>query len=442
MDVSVENTGGLERRLRVQIPEDRVEGEVKDRLQNMARKVNVPGFRPGKAPVNVVRQRYGRQVREEVVGEIVRTSLQDAITKESLRPAGNPMIDELAAEPGGGVAFEAVFEIYPDVTVPAIEELKVAQPTCEVTEADVDHMVETLRKQRRIWEDVDRDAREGDRATVDFEGRCDGRPIKDGKAESVPVEIGANRMVPGFEEGLVGARAGADLSITATFPDDAPDVSLAGKVAEFDVHVRAVAEPRLPAVDEAFIRSFGVATGDLDSFRKEVRSNLERELRDARRTTVKKRVMDALLEKQALELPKSFVDAEIDRMISQRRVELTNQGVDPDSVSLDRSALETDARRRVALGLTLAEIIKQNELRADPELVRERIESIASTYDESDKVINWYYSNQERLQEIESAVLEDQLVVWILERAQVSDEEVTFDDLLNPGQTNPKDAHE
>ena len=440
MEVSVESGEGLNRRLKVAVPEDRIEGQVVDRVAEMARTVNMPGFRRGKVPPKVVRQRYGKQIRDEIVGELVRSTLQDAIVAENLRPASSPTIDELNADPGAGVAYQAVFEVYPEISVPSIEALKVERPLAEVADADIDKMIGTLREQRKEWNDVERAAEKTDRVMVDFSGECEGESITNGKAENVPVELSSSRMVEGFEEALIGAKAGEDRSFEVVFPESSQDERLAGKPVSFEVHVHAVQESALPEVDEAFIKSFGVEAGDDDGFRAEIRSNLSRELDDALRATTKKHVMDALLESGTLELPQALVDGEIERIAGQRRMELSYQGIDPEQIPFDSSTMEPEARRRVALGLLLSEIVKEAELRADPDTVRDRIESIASTYDESDKVVNFYYSNQERLQEIESAVLEDQVVAWILERADVSDAETTFDELLNPGQTTAEDG--
>ena len=440
MEVSVESTEGLERRLKIAIPEDRIEGQVSDRVAEMARTVNLPGFRRGKVPARVVRQRYGKQIRDEIVGEVVRSSLQDAILQENLRPASSPTIDELTADPGDGVAYQAVFEVYPEVSVPAISGLKIDKPLASVGDADVDKMIETLRNQRKTWKDVERAATAEDRVVVDFSGSCDGEPLGDSKSEEVPVELNAGRMLDGFEDGLVGASAGDDVTLELAFPDDVPDDKLAGKPVVFEVHVRSVQEVELPEVDDDFIKGFGVEEGGQEAFREEIRGNLTRELDDALRATTKQRVMDTLLESGTIELPAALIESEVERMSQQRRTELAYQGIDPEKIPLDTEAMEPEARRRVALGLLIAEIVQSNDIKPEPDTVRERIESIASTYDESDKVVNWYYSNQERLQEIESAVLEDQVVEWILERADVSESQTTFDEILNPGQTNSEDG--
>ncbi len=440
MEVSVESGEGLNRRLKVALPEEQIEGQVTDRVAQMARTVNMPGFRRGKVPTKVVRRRFGKQIRDEIVGELVRSTLQDAIVQENLRPASSPTIDELTADPGDGVAYQAVFEVYPDVSVPAVTGMKVERPLAEVADPDVDKMIETLREQRKTWEDVERAALTTDRMMVDFSGECEGESITNGKAEQVPVELSAGRMGESFEEKLVGASAGDDLNFEIVFPESSPDERIAGKPVSFEVHVHSVQESVLPVIDEEFIKGFGVEAGDDASFREEIRGNLTRELQDALRATTKKRVMDALLDSGSLEVPGALVDGEVERIAGQRRMELSQQGIDPEQIPFDRDALEPEARRRVALGLMLSEIVKDAELRADPDAVRDRIESIASTYDESDKVVNFYYSNQERLQEIESAVLEDQVVEWILERADVSDTETTFDELLNPAQTTAQDG--
>ncbi|MBS38795.1 MAG: trigger factor [Thiotrichales bacterium] len=435
MDVSVESADGLRRRLKVAIPEDRIEGQVTDRVAEMARKVNLPGFRRGKVPAKVVRQRYGKQIRDEIVGEVVRSSLQDAILQENLRPVSSPTIDELSADPGAGVAYQAVFEVYPEVSVPAISELKVERPSAEVADGDVDKMIDTLREQRKNWVDVERAAANDDRLMVDLTGTCDGENFTNGKAEDVPIELGSGRMVAGLEEGLIGVTAEEDRNIEVTFPEDFADEKLAGKAAHFDVHVKTVQVAELPEIDDEFMKGFGVEEGGMDAFRDEIRTNLGRELEEALRNTTKQRVMDALIDSGSLELPDALVEGEVGRITEQRRNELAYQGIDPEMVPFDSAAMEPEARRRVALGLLLGEIVKENEIRPDPDSVRERIETIASTYDESDKVVNYYYSNQERLQEVESAVLEDQVVEWILERAEVADDETTFDDIMNPGQT-------
>ncbi len=435
MQVTVETTQGLERRVKVQVPEDRVQGEVSKRLSNIAQSARLPGFRPGKAPMKVIAQRYGKQVREEVVGEIVQSSFQDAIVQERLRPAGSPTIDPLEWEAGTGVAYTAVFDVYPEVSLPPIESLQVARPSAAVGDEDVDRMIERLRHQRREWKAVERAAIRGDRVTIDFEGTCEGTARDDLKAEHFHVELGAGQVFKAFEEGLIGAEAGQDLSLDLHFPSDYGAGELAGKPVSFQVKVTAVEEPVLPQIDEAFAKTFGVEKGGVEQLKSEIRANMQRELDEGIRATTKQRVMEALLAGRDLELPDSLVKREVERSMAARRLELTHSGFDASQIELDAKDFEAASRRRVSLGLLVAELIKENDIKADPNEVRARIESIASTYEDPKEVVRWYYSEPSRLSDVESSVLEDTVVAWILERAKVVDEPTSFDELMNPGQT-------
>ena len=435
MQVTVETPTAVERRVRVEIPEARVTGEVDKRLSDLAQSVRMPGFRPGKVPVKVIRQRYGRQVREEVVGEIVQSSLGDAIAQEKLQPASAPTIDPLEFAPGQGVAYTATFDVFPPVNLPPLSSLEISRPVAEVEDADLDRMLETLRRQRITWEEVDRAAASGDRVVVDFEGTVDGEPIEQGRGDEVTIEIGAGRMIPGFEEGLIGGSADVELTLELTFPEDYPSEELAGRPSVFRVKVRKVEQSVLPELDEAFAESYGVVEGAMETFRCDVRGNMERELQDGLRALTKLRVMDALLAGERFEVPRSSVDKEIERAMNQRKLELTHSGLDPEQLGLEPSMFEEQASRRVSLGLLLGEVIKIHDIQVDTERVRERIETIASTYEDANEVISWYYSDRERLSEVESTVLEDQVVEWILERAEVSDDSTSFDEVLKPGQT-------
>jgi trigger factor len=435
MQVTVETTQGLERRVKVQVPEDQVQGEVSKRLSNIAQSARLPGFRPGKAPMKVIAQRYGKQVREEVVGEIVQSSFQDAIHQERLRPAGNPTIDPLEWESGSGVAYTAVFDVYPEVSLPPIESLKISRPEAEIADADLDRMLERLRKQRRTWNAVERAATRGDRVVIDFEGSCEGEARDDLKAEGYAVEIGAGQLFEAFEERLVGSEAGQELSLDLHFPSDFAAGPLAGKPVHFQVKVSTVEEPELPALDEAFAEGFGVKEGGIEQLRNEVRANMQRELDEGIRSVTKQRVMEALLAGRAIELPNSLVEREVERSMAARRMELAHSGYDAEQIELDKTHFEEPARRRVSLGLLIAELIKENGIKADPEEVRARIDGIASTYEDPQEVVRWYYSEPSRLSDVESSVLEDTVVAWILDRADVVTETTSFDELLNPGQT-------
>ena len=385
MDVTVETTGALERRLKIQIPEERVQGEVDKRLLDMARSARLPGFRPGKAPVKVIRQRFGRQIRSEVVGEMVQSSFHDALVQEELQPAGMPTIDPVEASPGNGVEYVAVFDVYPNISLPPIEALEVARPRAEVEERNVDNMIETLRHQRRTWEEVERAAQSHDRVIVDFQGTVDGEPLEQGGGTEVPVELDAGRMIVGFEAGLVGVNAGDERVLDLSFPESYQAPEVAGKPVTFTVNVHRVEQSVLPEIDDEFVASFGLEEGGIDGLRAEVRSNMVRELDDSLRNLTKQRVMDALLAGNTLDLPKALIDQEIERAYQQRVTELAHAGIGADQHGLEAAMFEDQARRRVTLGLLLAEIIKVNHLDADPERVRARIETIASTYEDPER---------------------------------------------------------
>ena len=435
MHITVETTQGLERKLKVEVPEDRVQGEVSKRLSSIAQSARLPGFRPGKAPMKVIAQRYGKKVREEVVGEIVQSSFQDAIVQERLRPAGSPTIDPLEWESGSGVAYTAVFDVYPEVSLPPIDSLAISRPTAEVGDGDVDKVIERLRHQRRTWTAVERAAASGDRVVIDFEGTCDGAARDDLKAEQFAVELGAGQVFEAFDKALAGAESGQELSLDLEFPSDYGAGELAGKPVHFEVKVKAVEEPSLPEIDEDFAKAFGVEEGGVEQLKSEVRANMQRELTEGLRTATKQRVMEALLAGRELELPDSLVKREVERSMAQRRLELSHSGFDASEIELDAGDFEPSARRRVSLGLLVAELIKENDIKADPEEVRARIESIASTYEDPQQVVRWYYSQPQHLSDIESTVLEDTVTAWILERATVTNVPASFDEIMNPGQT-------
>jgi len=435
MQVTVEDAPGSARKLRVEIPEDRVRGEVTRRLNSMAGNAQVPGFRPGKAPLKVLEKRYGEQIRSEVVGEMVKSSFYEAVLQEQLRPAGTPTIDPLEAEPGRGINYTAVFDVYPELETPSVESIEIIRPTAEVTEKDVDNMVETLRRQRREWQETARAATPTDRVVIDFQGLIEGEPLENGSGTQVPVELDRGRMIEGFEDGLVGMQAGEEKTLNLSFPDNHSATALAGKPVTFRVKAHRVEEPVLPAVDEDFAEGFGIREGGVDALRQEIRNNMQRELAEALRSATKRNVMDALLQGREITLPDSLVNEEIQRAMQQRKLELSHSGLNPETAGLEPGMFEEQARTRVALGLLLAEIIKSNNIKPDPERIRQRIESIASTYEDPNEVINWYYGDKDRLSDVEVTVLEDQVVEWILERAKVRDEPSSFDEILNPVQT-------
>ncbi|WP_303905433.1 trigger factor [Thiohalomonas denitrificans] len=432
MQVSVEATGGLERRMTVDLPEEQISREVDKRLQQMARTTRIKGFRPGKVPMKVVKSRYGSQVRQEVLGEMVQSSFYEAVARENLRPAGHPRIEPKEGdEDAEGFAYTAIFEVMPEVEPASLEGAEIEKVTAEVTDADVDRMLDTLRKQNAEWEKVDREAREGDRVVVDFKGTIDGESFQGGEGENVPVTLGSGRMISGFEEGLKGAKAGEERTLDLGFPDDYGYKEVAGKPVQFQVKIHAVEQPNLPEIDDEFAKRFGVESAE--ALKKEVRDNMERELEQSLKGRVKQQVMDKLVELNKVEIPRALIENESQALLEQMRQNMQvpqgKQGPD-----LSPSMFEEQAAKRVTLGLILAEIIKRNELKAESDQVRAAVEKIAASYEKPEEVLSWYFGDQRRLGEVESVVLEDRVVDWVLERAKVSEKSKGFDELMNPQQ--------
>ena len=430
MQVSVESTSGLERRLTVELPEEGVEREVGTRLDNLVRTARIPGFRPGKAPMKVVARRFGAAVRGEVVGELLRTSFADALASEELRPAGEPRIDSVEAAPGAGLKYTAVFEVFPDIRLTGLESIGVRRPTAEVKESDVDNMVETLRERRRDWREVTRGAGKGDRITFDVEGEVDGSPIEGGAGENRVVEVGAGQALPDLDRGLVGMEPLSTRDIEVSYPEDHPSPRLAGKTATMHVEARKVEEGVLPEVDADFIRSFGVESGELDDFRRDVRSNLERELEAATAAVTRDRLLDALVEKHPVDVPAALVAEEL------ARAGLGGGAAGEAPGDAAREAAEESVRRRLRQGLILAQLVSDHDLTPDPAAVRAEIERMAATYEEPAQVVSWFYSDPSRLRPVETRLVEHQAIEAALARVTVVDEPSGFDELMNPGQTN------
>lgn len=433
MDVTVEVTEGLERRMKVQVPAERVDAEVEDRLKNLRGRARIDGFRPGKVPLSVVRSKFGGQVRQEVLGEVLQSSFYEAVTQEKLRPVGGPKIEPQVMEPGKALEYTAVFEVYPEIEIGDIAAIAVKRPQVEVTDADIDKVIDRLRKQRTEWKPVERGAQEGDRLKLNFTGTVDGEEFTGGKGTDVPLVLGSGSFIPGFEEQLQGVSKGEQKTLNVTFPEEYHAKDLAGKAAQFAVEVLDVEEPELPEVDEAFVKTFQIADGSVESFRAEIRQNMERELADAVKARVKQQVMDGLLEVNTVDVPRALVEGEIDRLAAQTKEQMMMGQHQSKDLQLPRSMFEDQAERRVALGLLLAEISRKHDLKVDADRVRHTIERFASSYEQPDEVVKWYYANQEHLSNVESMVLEDQLVDWVLEQANISDEPMDFDALMSPG---------
>ena len=438
MQVSIETTSGLERRLTVGVPATRVDQEVDVRLQKAAKNVRIPGFRPGKVPMKVMRQRFGAGVRQEVLGEVMSQSFQEAVVQEQLRPAGQPSIEPRNLEAGKDLEYVATFEVFPDVETVEMSGFDVERPQAEVADEDIDNIIEVFRKQRGSWEVVERAAQQGDKVVIDYNGTRDGEPFDGGSAEGSDLELGSGRMIPGFEEGIVGMSAGDEKTLSLTFPEDYHSDELKGAAVEFKVKLNSVTELQLAALDEELFQSYGVEAGGEEQFRKEVGENMARELKNAVTAKVKQQVMDAVIEHHdSLEVPRSLIAQETDALRQQMMQQFGGAAGAPD---LDLKSLLPDdmfadnATRRVKLGLLLSEMISKFELTADADKVRETIEEMASTYEEPEEVINWYYSNQEQLASIESRVLEDQVVEKLLESANIVDKPCSYQEAIEQAQ--------
>lgn len=427
MQVSVESGDGLERRMRIDLPFERIQGEVDKRLQQMLRSARLPGFRPGKVPLGVLRQRYGEALQQEVFGDLVQSSFGEAVAQESLRPAGRPRIEPDIDREQQRFAYMAIFEVLPEFQLASLSGRVVKRPVAQVTEADLESMIERLRAQRKTWEAGEAPAERGDRVTVSYTGTLDGAPFEGGSGSGSQVELGSGRMIPGFEDALIGASPGETRSLDLQFPDGYPRQDLAGKPVHFEVRIDAIERSVLPMVDAAFVREFDVEDGDLDRFRADVRANMQRELDQRLKSRTKERVMNLLIETHAIEIPGALVQEEIRALRDQMRENLRGGRMElPDAL------FEDSARRRVTLGLIIAEIVKQNGIKADPARIRAAVEEMAATYQEPQEVIDYYYGDRQRLAPVESLVLEEQVIDWALGQVTVEDELLIFDQVTAP----------
>jgi len=436
MQVSVENTSALERRMTIAVPAERVETEVNKRLQQTARRAKVPGFRPGKVPMSVIRQRYEDAARQEAFGDLVQASFYESVVEQKLNPAGAPAVEPKSFEKGKDLEYVATFEVFPEFTVAGFDSIAVERLSAEVADADLDNMLEVLRKQNVRFEAADRAAQNEDQLNIDFVGKVDGEVFAGGSAKGTQLVLGSGRMIPGFEEGLVGAKAGEERVLNLTFPEDYQNLDLAGKAAEFTVTVNSVSEPKLPELTEEFFAQFGIKESGIDGFRSEVRKNMERELRQAIKTKVKNQVMDGLLAANPIEVPKALLENEVNRLRVQA-VQQFGGNIKPEQ--LPAELFEEQAKRRVVLGLIVAEVVKQNDLKPDEARVREMIQEMASAYQEPEQVVAWYYKNDQQLNEVRSVVLEEQVVDTVLQKATVTDKSVSYEEAIKPAQAPAAD---
>ncbi|MBM0105869.1 trigger factor [Steroidobacter sp. S1-65] len=429
MQVSVESTGALERRMEVQVPAERVEKAVDERLQRMSRTVRLKGFRPGKVPVKVVRQQFGQQVRQEVLGDVMQSTFNEAVVQEKLTPAGGPRIEPINLEQGSDLKYRAIFEVLPQIEVKGVESLSVERPAATVSTGDVDAMIQNLREQRPTYQVVEREARDTDRVTIDFEGTIDGTPFEGGKAENYAIDLGAGRMLADFEAGLRGAKAGDKKDIELTFPENYA-ANLAGKQAKFAITVHKVEERQLPELDDEFAKVYGVEEGGIERLRSEVQENMERELGEAIKARVKKQILDGLLAANPIELPKSMVDAQVRelQLDAARRMGARDASQVPPP-----EGFQDTARRRVALSLLIGEIIRTANIQVDQAQVQTRFEELAAQYPDQAQAMQQFRANPQFRRQMEAAVLEDQVIDWLTQRAQVSDKPSTFKEIMNFG---------
>ena len=431
MQVSVETTQGLERKMTVAVPSEKVDSAVNTRLQEAARNVKLNGFRKGKVPYKVIKSKFGAGVRQEVVGEMMSQSYYEAIDQESLKPAGQPNIDPKNLDEGQDLEFVATFQVYPEITLPNFSTIKAERLGAEISETDIDEMIETLRKQKQSWEVCDRAAASEDMVNIDYVGRRGGEDFEGGSAQGTNLVLGSERMIPGFESGIEGKSADDAFTLDLSFPEEYHNKELAGAEVAFEITLNSVSEQVMPVVDEEFYKSFGVEEGGNDAFREEVTNNMRRELKTASRNKLKNKIMDCLVEAVVAEIPDALVGGEIEQLRQQAMQQFGGgQNIDPNM--LPDELFKEQAARRVLLGLVLGEVIQQQELKADPTKVRESIEELASTYESPDEVINWYYGNQEQLATIESSVLEDQVFDYVIEQSAVSDKPVSYQEVIQP----------
>lgn len=430
MENNQETSSALERRIDMTVAVADIEKDVEARLKRMSRTVKMAGFRPGKVPMKIVAQTYGQQARSEAIGAAVEKAFGEKVREQELRIAGQPQIEPGEKAEEGMLSFTAVFEVYPEVQPGSLADKEIARSVFTVGDAEVDQTIEVLRKQRTQYEAADRAAAEGDRVMIDFTGRKDGEEFEGGKAEDFPFVIGAGSMLKDFEEAVKGMSAGDAKTFEMTFPEDYHAEALAGQTVEFDIKLKAVEAPVLPEIDSDFARALGVADGDVTKLRDEVRANLEREVKRRIQARVKEQVMDALIEVTPIEVPKALTESEAGLLAENARRDMEMRGMNMKDIPIQSSWFTEQAERRVKLGLIMAELVKANELFAKPEQVKGVIEDMAQSYEDPAELVRWYYSQPDRLSQVEAVVIEDNVVEWALGQAKTTDSPISFDELM------------
>ncbi|HSS46992.1 MAG TPA: trigger factor [Burkholderiales bacterium] len=431
MQANVENLGQLQRRLNMMVPLDKIDNEVENRLKRLARSVKLHGFRPGKVPFKIVVQQYGPQVLQEVLGDALQKSFSEAVREQNLRVAGYPKFEAKTAQAGGQqFEYTATFEVYPEVKVGEVNRAAITRPLVEIGDAQVEKTLEILRKQRAAYQTVGREARERDQVTIDFHGKIGEEDFPGGQGTNLATVLGDKRLLPDFEKKIAGMRANETKTFELTFPADYHGKEVAGKTAVFELVLKRVAEPKLPEVDAEFARSLGIADGDLEKLKREIRDNLQKEAGNRIQARIKDQAMQALLDGTQVDLPQSLVEMEVHRLMDNARRDLEARGVKTRDLQLPHDLFETQAKRRVALGLIISELAKLHDLHPKPEQVRARVDEHVQSYEHPEQVVKWYYSEPGRLNDVEALVLEDNVVAWVMNRTKVAEKAMSFDELM------------
>lgn len=432
MQVSIESSKGLERQVKVSIPAEKVDSEVLQRLQKATKTVSIKGFRKGKVPLKVVKQQYGKAVRQEVMGEVVNSSFYEAIKQEDLKPVGQPKIDGIVDNPGQDLEYTATFEVYPEVKLAGLSKVSIARPVADINSDDLEKMIDVLRNQQASFDETDKPAEDGDKVNIDFVGTLRGKKeFPGGSAEAQDLVLGSNSMIPGFEDGLVGVSAGDETVLKLKFPKDYHAEDVKGKTVSFAVKVNTVSAKTLPVLDDEFFKLYGVETGGEEKFREDVEANMQRELNNAIRSNVKNRIMDQLYKLNKVEVPEALVANEIVQLKKQM-IQQFGGGQEFDLNMLPDDMFKAKAERRASLGVIVSEVVKVESLTPNEDQVRTRIDEIASTYEKPSEVVDYYYSKPELLSSVEAVVLEDQVTELVLSKGKIKEEKLSYEDAVKP----------
>ncbi|MGL4381076.1 MAG: trigger factor [Vibrio sp.] len=430
MQVTVETLEGLQRRLNITVPAANIEDAVTSELRNIAKNRRFDGFRKGKVPMAMVAKMYGKAVRQDMLGEVMHRHFIEAIVKEKINPAGTPTFAPVEIAEGKDLVFTATFEVYPEVELKGLENISVEKPSAEVTDADVAEMLETLRKQQATWKEVDEAADNGKRVSIDFVGSIDGEEFEGGKAENFPLEMGAGRMIPGFEDGIVGKTKGMELVIDVTFPEEYHAENLKGKAAQFAIKVNKVEARELPELNDEFVARFGVAEGGVEALKAEVRKNMQRELHQAIKARIKEQAIEGLVKENEIQVPTALIEQEVNAL-RQQAAQRFGGNVEA-AAQLPSELFEEQAKRRAMVGLLLGEVIRTYDLKADEEKVQALITEMATAYEDPTEVVAYYEQNQQLMNNMRNVALEEQAVDAIIAKAQVTEKAISFSELMNP----------